>query len=349
MGTRAESDTHPEDVAKRDPALWARATQLVLQLCPPAETVVGLSGVGEVAFRTNLLERQACTAWWEDGQAYGESVALEYAGQTGVLLMEDRLALALVNAVLGVGMPPICGPLSRIERGILEGIVMAVLAKLSPTGTIRVRSGAGTVVAAAPPAGSFGVELLVRWRGEGWRACLLASDELLEQLWGMREARGAELQPWLELASTKVPRAQIAKAEPGDMVVFDETTALPPSGAWPVSVRWRSHAISARWLSDGLVVVAENGSGAQTAEAATHPDHRVAADSRATVAAIGDVSVEMSAGVLCPAVGASRRPSLVVRRGVPLLLRTGTSPWAYGELAEYSGAFAVSITRKLAG
>ena len=159
MGTRAESDTHPEDVAKRDPALWARATQLVLQLCPPAETVVGLSGVGEVAFRTNLLERQACTAWWEDGQAYGESVALEYAGQTGVLLMEDRLALALVNAVLGVGMPPICGPLSRIERGILEGIVMAVLAKLSPTGTIRVRSGAGTVVAAAPPAGSFGVEL----------------------------------------------------------------------------------------------------------------------------------------------------------------------------------------------
>lgn len=349
MGTKPESHTQPGAGEEQDPALLAGTTRLILRLCLPSEMVTRLFGVGEVVLRASPVERHACARWWNDGRSCGESVALECSGQAGVLLLESRLALVAVNSVLGLGMPPFGGPLSRIERGILEGTVAALLAKLGPANAVRVRPRVGAGTAVDPPVGSFGVELLVRLQGESGRACLLASDRFLEELWVMTEASKAEVLPWLELASTKVPSAQISRAEAGDTVVFDETPALSPSGAWPVRARWRSKVVPARWLPDGLVVVVGGSSGAPMPEAATRPDRRMDADSRTAMAPIGDASVEMSAGVLCPAVDVIRRAPLVVRRGGSLVLRTGNHPWAYGELAECAGVFAVSIRRKLAG
>jgi hypothetical protein len=349
MGTKSDLHTLPGDGAECDPALRAAGSQLVAQLCLPTRTVVQLASVGAVALRAGLVARSACAGWWAGDKSAGEAVVLDCAGHAAVLFLERRLAVGLVNAVLGLGVPPFGGPLSRIERGILEGTIATLLAKLAPLVTIRAEPAGWTATSAAPPAGAYGVELLVEVRGECGRACLMASDEFLGRVWPTREANAREVSPWLQVAVTRVRGAELAGVEPGDVVVFDETAALEPSGTWPVCVRRRETTIAARWLVDGLVVADQCGRDAQLAEAVTHPDRRASIAASPAAGAGQEAFVELCAGALCPAVDFTGRTLLVVRREAPLLLKRADLPWAYGTVGEFAGAFAVTVTQKLQG
>jgi hypothetical protein len=125
---------------------------------------------------------------------------------------------------------------------------------------------------------------------------------------------------------------------------------LSLAGEWPVRVRWGGNVVVARWLADGLVVAGESVASAPAGDAATRPERRAAAHPGPAAAVAEEaVSVEMSAGVACPTIDGGGGASLIVCRGEQVLLRAEDRPWAYGDVAEIDGAFAVTITRKLAG
>jgi hypothetical protein len=344
MSTRRESDGFPGAESTREEATRAAAKHLIAQLCLPVETVVRLPGAGDVVVRPRFLDRTACAAFWDGGRPAGEEVAIECAGQPGLLVIENRLAVRLVNAILGLSTPAFVGPLSRVERGVLAGTLATVLAKLELAPGIRL----GKEEVEGPPPGSLVIALSVGLRGERGRAWLTTSDEFLERVWATREPSHKAIAPWLELAVTRVPGSEMAGAEHGDRVVFDETAALSLAGEWSVRVRWGGNVVPARWLADGLVVSGESVASAAAGDAATRPERRAAAHAGPAAAVAEEaVSVEMSAGVACPAIDAAGRAPLIVRRGEQVLLRADDRPWAYGDVAEIDGAFAVTITRKL--
>ncbi len=342
MSTIGESDGLTGTGSARDPASRAAATRLIVRLCLPVETVLGLPVVGDVAIRTRLLDRNFRAAWLDDARPACAEVAIECAGQPGVLLIENGLAVGLVNALLGLSMPLLAGPLSRIERGVLEGTLVTVLAKLGLAPGVRLREEAPVPL----PRGSFAIEFSVGLRGESGRAWFVATDAFLDHLWALREPGRKTVVPWLELAATSVPDSEMAGVEPGDLVVFDETAAWPSDEAWPVRVAWGEVVVPARWLADGLVVAEESDAATPAGDAVTRPERRSEAKSGpATIAARGAL-VEVSAGLVCPSINGAAFAPLIVRRDESVLVRAGGCPFAYGEIAEVDGSLAVRITRR---
>jgi hypothetical protein len=265
-------------------------------------------------------------------------IALECAGQSGVLLVEQGLAVGLVNAVLGLAMPPFAGPLSRIERGVLAGTLATLLVDRGLTPGIRLGAGAG----ARPGPGTLVIALSVRLLGRDGQAWLAASDEFLAGAWATRGPGRGTFSPSLELAATTVAGSELAGAGPGDKVVFDETAALSPDEAWPVRVRRDGRSVPAWWSTDGVVLAADG----QAGDAATRPD-RPSAVHRAGVAA-SPGAVQVTVGCAGPAIDPAHPAPLVVRRDEPVVLKADGRAWAYGAITELDGALAVTITRKLA-
>jgi hypothetical protein len=310
--------------------LWAR-------LCLPAQVPVALP-IGELLIRPRLSERAAPRPRLESESHAGEVLALEVEQHPGVLLVERRMALGLVHAILGLPWPTLAGPLSRIERGMLEGTVATTLAHLGFAGRIRVCERARALT----PTGAFTIELSLSVRGsDGW-ACLMSSDEALRRLCTPSHARDLVTGPWLEVASTRVPAGDLAGAEPGDRVVFDETPALLATKCWPARLLWRGNTLAARWLNDGTVVIPQD-----TEEPTTKPVVR--SPGRTPLAKEMNASgrwVEVSAGSDCAALVAAGLGPLVVSRAESMVLRADGRVWAYGSVTETDQAFAVTITAK---
>jgi hypothetical protein len=249
-----------------------------------------------------------------------------------VLLIERRTALGLVNAVLGLSPPRLAGPLSRIERGVLEGLVATVLARLGLAGWV------GLVDRAPPPTGSFSIALSLGLGSESGWACMMASDEALTSLAASVDA-GRHEAPWLEVASTGVPAREVAGAEPGDKVVFDETTALSATNDWPARAIWRGRGAGVEWRTDGTVVARQGAEPHQLMRLTSCDANK--ADSFAMV--------EISAGADCASLANAGRQPLFVSRADPIVLKVNGRVWACGSPAEVDGAFAVVITRKTSG
>src|SRR5512138_1440406 len=184
-------DADARDVGASAADLWGR-------LCLPAQTRVGLP-LGELVIRPRLTRRATPGRPLERRTAMDEVVPLEVEQHPGVLLVESRMALGLVHAVLGLPWPTLAGPLTRIERGVLEGTVATALASLGFAGRIRL-CGRDQ---AQPPTGAFTVEVSLSIRGnDGW-ACLMTGDEALRGLCRLGgDPRQGPTTPWLELAST---------------------------------------------------------------------------------------------------------------------------------------------------
>jgi hypothetical protein len=194
------------------------------------------------------------------------------------------------------------------------------------------------------PAGAFALEISVGLAGETGRAWLVASDTSLERLWTTREAGGDEAAPWLEVARTRVPEHELAQAEVGDTIVFDEMAAHTPAAAWPVRVLWQGRALAAWWLADGVVGLAEEAA----PEAQTQSEPRQAArPPRAAGRAVA--LVEASAGVDIVAGAQSGHAPLIVSRGQPVGLKVGGHSFGRGNITQHEGAFAVVITQKASG
>jgi hypothetical protein len=335
------SSTPTSDAAGVGDTGWQAAVGYVLgQLCLPQEVVVSLPPAGTLRLRPKLVERRWCAVCADGSGAQGDAILLHCAGQPALLLVEPRTACGLVNAVLGLAQPLLAGPLSRIERGVLEGTVAAILAKLGRVLAIGMRGG----VPDSWPPGAFALEIAVGLRGEMGCAWLVASDLAWERLWKMREPGGDETAPWLEVAHTRVPAHELAQAEVGDTIVFDETAARSPEAAWPARVLWQGRALAAWWSAAGEVSLAED----SAPEAETQAEARRAGEPHQ--AAGGEVPwVEASAGVDIVAWELSARAPLVVSRGQPVGVRVGDRYFAQGEVTQHEGAFAMVITRKASG
>ena len=332
----------PGTGSARDPASRSAATRLVVRLCLPVETVIGLPVVGKVAIRTMLLDRNSRAPWLDGARLICAEVAIECAGQPGVMLIENRLAVGLVNALLGLSMPLLAGPLSRIERGVLEGTLATVLATLGLAPGVRLREEAPVPL----PRGSLALAFSVGLRGESGRAWFVASDAFLEHVWALLGPGRKTVVPWLELAATSVPDSEMAGAEPGDLVVFDEIAAWPLDEAWPARARWGEVVVPARWLADGLVVSEESDVANPAEDAVTRPERRSKAQSGPAMIAARGALVEVSAGLVCPSINGADFAPIIVRRDEPVLVRADGCPFAHGEIAEVDGALAVRITRR---
>jgi hypothetical protein len=304
----------------------------------PTEISVRIPGVGEALVRPTLFDRATARAWRDDGRPAAELIALECAGQRGVLFVENRLAVGLVNAVLGLAMPPFAGPLSRIERGVLAGTLTTLLVDLGLTPGIRLGEGAGS----RPGTGTLVLALSVRLLGRNGQAWLAARDEFLAGVWATRGSGRGAFSPSLELAATTVAGSELAGAGPGDKVLFDETAALPADEAWPVRVCRDGSSVPAWWLTDGVVVAADS----QAGDTLTRPD-RGPAVHRAG-AAVSPEAVQVTAGCECRTIDPAHPAPLVVRRSEPVVIKVDGRVWAYGAITELDGVLAVTITRKLA-
>ena len=338
MSTQREVERRSTVPSAGEEATRAAATHLIVQLGMPAEISARIPGAGEALVRPALLDRVAARAWRDDGWPAAELIALRCAGQSGALLVEQGLAVGLVNAVLGLVIPPFAGPLSRIERGVLAGTLATLLVDRGLTPGIRLGAGAG----ASPGTGTLVIAFSVRLLGREGQAWLAASEEFLAGAWATRSPGRGTFSPSLELAATTVAGSELAGAGPGDKVVFDETAALSPDEAWPVRVSRDVRSVPAWWSTEGVVVAADS----QAGEAATRPD-RAAVVQRVRAAA-SPGGVQVTAGYACPTIDPAHPTPLVVRRDGPVVLLVDGRAWAYGAIAEIDGALAVTITRKLA-
>ena len=343
MNTKREVDELPAVEASCKPAGQPAAMRLIVQLCLPDKWEVKLPGIGDVLIRPRLLDPESGKVAGRGGSSAAEMVALECADQMGLLLLDRRLAAGLVNGVLGSGMPPFAGPLSRIERGVVEGVLATLLARFGLAPGIRLRERVIDKV----PAAALVIACSVELRGEATWAWFAASAEFFGHAYAHRAPGRPTIVPWLELAATSVPGSEMAGARPGDRIVFDETAAFVPEGDWPARVGWADKSVLARWLADGVVVAEDGWPGVTRGDLATRPERRSDPDST-SASASGGVSVNVCAGIVCGAMDPSVCRPLVVARGAPVLLRAGRRAWAYGDLAELDGAFAVTITRMLA-
>jgi hypothetical protein len=275
-------------------------------------------------------------------------------------MVERGLALGLVNAVLGLPMPVVIRPLSRIERGILEGMIAALLSMLALAPAIRLVAGDRAVTELA----SLSIGISAEMRGLAGHAFLCGADEFFERAWA---AQGASLEAGkvlamlrVEVAHTRLSRSELGALLEGDAIVFEEFGALLPSDPWPVQVRLGEVVVPARAFPNGSITI-EDGVAAQAGhDARTRFEGPAAsgvglASELATQSREGSVSVEITAELGTIRIGEADRAGLLrdlrigIARPKQIHLMIGDTSWAEGEILALGGEFAVQVTRKLAG
>ncbi len=328
----------PTAGASHDSSVSVAAAHLIVQLCLPREAVLRVPGAGELTVRSRLLDRVPRSAGQARESTAEEAIVVDCAGSTGGLLLEARLAVGVVNGVLGLAPPPFGGRLTRIERGILEGTLATLAVELG-----------------LPPDVHFGGEPSC---SDGWREViafsvghlghgrLAMSDGFVERICCAWNSNARALAPWLELAGTEVAELDLAGATVGDKVVFDTVAARSANDDWPVLVRCGVSQALAWWRPDGQLVAREaQPDGDVTAQ--THPDRPAAmlrepgrrGDAKVT-------NVQVVAGYAGARCDSGRSPGLRLARDARVVLEAGGKPWAYGELSQVSGHLAVTLMRR---
>jgi hypothetical protein len=308
---------------------------LLAHLILPEAWKIDLAGLGTATLRIAGFNQQTTAALLGQARGTCEAFALPSMGP-GLLLVERRLACCLVSMVLGLPMPALASPLSRIERGIVGGLVAGALGKLGLGCGVHL---AWTEACEVGP-DAVALDLWASLDSEGGRIWLCATPSAL---W--RSCEGAALSSGsspavlqLELARTRLARSDVLTAAEGDIVVFEETAVLSSSSTWTLQVCCRGRRTSAVLDPDGSVWADE--------QAAT--TIRIVAG-QGVCSSAGEC-VEVTAEIAhAAAEDQPDRPSARSARGDGILLRVGESDWAEGALCEAGGRLAVRITRTLAG
>jgi hypothetical protein len=346
MGKQCEifGSEHRRDSRGRT-ALVRRLVRVFL----PAELTVHLSGLGDLVLRPVVVETDV--AWMGSLHRGCEGVRLECAGTEALLLVEKGFARHTVNALLGHAPAISDGPLSRIERGLFHGVLAALCARLGLISTV----GLCSEERQTPDSGLIVIEAFVELRGGAGRAWLCASAEFLAQILATQApaSKDPSAMVYLELARTLVPVAQLAAATAGDGLVFDEVAALPATDPWPIRIRNGGAAVSASLRPDGILAdgdVDDLGIITQ-AERRSARIHTPADPAKFSPGSTDTVEIVAELGrfqgvSLARLLGGA---PLDWVRGNPILLRLADTPWAEGEITAHDDAFAVRITRKLAG
>ena len=318
-------------------------------ICLPEEIVIELPGLGEVVIRPTVLENDG--AWLQNLRHACEEALLECANSAAQFLVERGFALHTVNAILGHGPVIAAGSLSRIERGILHGALVALSERLGLLPTIRPQVQENW----APSSDSIVVEVSLGLRGVVGRAWVCASNAFLAKILTTQAHHGpGQLQTrvFLELGRTWLPVSELAAANEGDVVVFDGVAALASADPWPAHIRRGDVVVPVSLRADGVVAAAVSGNDAKDRRSTTKLEQGpvrsstslapMRAEACAEIAAeLGRFRGAMLASLLCG------KP-LDGGRGDAILLRRSGTAWAEGELLAVDGELAVRITRKLA-
>jgi len=317
-----------------------------MRLCLPEETTVQLPGLGELGICPAVIEVEA--GWISTAGGSCEAVRLERDDGQLLLLVERGFALRTVNAILGCEAVVATGPLSRIERGIFDGVVAAVLSGMACPPDVRLHGGAGQF----SPTEAIVVELSLGLRGAAGRAWLCAEAEFLARTLASSARMLATVS--LELGRTAVPVSELAEAGEGDAVVFDGTAALSSAEPWPIQIRRGDVVLPALLRPDGAIGLSsiradERDYGTLTrvergpSRTAASCNQAAASDADRVeiVAELGRVEVAELARLLFGA-------PLDGSRSDRILLRLDDTAWAEGEIAAIDGELAVRIRRKLA-
>ncbi len=333
--------------SRRRKAVLRQVTRVFL----PHESTVELTGLGAVLLRPSLLEdgtvelsriRPSC-----------EEALIACVDTSALLLVEHPFALDAVNALLGCGQAPAPRSLSRIERGLLHGLLATLCTHLGLSSSVRV----GAQDCPLLVSDSVIIEIALRMGQCAGRAWVFATDEFLANVLITQAMTpvGSSSVLRLELGRTRVPVAGLADAREGDAVVFDGVAALPVEGAWPIHLRRGDNATPASLLADGIVAVEDaddrdDRTVTRVERRATHPHspfNPTLADAGTEIAA---EIASLDGGTLGALLGGA--PLDRGGRKGPcrsVLLRRADVPWAEGELLTVDGELAVRITRKLAG
>jgi hypothetical protein len=278
-------------------------------------------------------------------------VRIERAGTEALLLVEKGFALHTVNTLLGHAPAISDGPLSRIERGLFHGVLAASCARLGFISTV----GLCAEERETPDSDSIVIEASVGLRGGAGRAWLCASAEFLVHILATQApaSKKPSAMLCLELARTLVPVAQLAAATAGDGLVFDEVAALPAADPWPIRIRNGGAVVSASLRPDGILASGDvddlgivTQAERRSARIPTPSDPaKFSPGSTDTVEIVAELGRLQGASLARLLGGAP----LDWVRGNSILLRLADAPWAEGEITAHDDAFAVRITRKLAG
>ena len=334
-------------VSRQRRALVCRALRFWL----PAERSIDLPGLGALHLRPGVLDLEATPTWIADVRRSCEEVAIDCAGNSALLFIDTGFALHAVNAILGCESLAAAGPLSRIERGILLGVLAALSTPLCLSPDVRLSENGNQ----SSPAHPMAVEISLGLRGVAGRAWLCASEEFLNQ--SIREpTRGASQAALrLELGCTGIVRSELAASGVGDAVVFDEAAALSATEPWPVHVRRDREGMPASLLVDGTLVLASgdddgsrSGVTTQAERFSLRPSLTFAVPGGSKQGPCADVTAEIGGLRGVPLGALLGGVPLDLRRSDPILLRVDDVPWSEGELTAIDGALAVRITRMMA-
>jgi hypothetical protein len=240
-------------------------------------------------------------------------------------------------------------PLSRIERGILQGVLMALSTHLCLPPEARLCAD-GRQASLLDP---MPIAVSLRLRGVSGRAWVCASEDFLTKCLTLESPELAQAEVQVELACTSVPVSEMAAAKEGDAVVFDGATALSATAPWPVQIRRGKTAIPASLHPDGtLAIASEAFDSAVKAErsswrAPTLSDSGAGAAKKAFCVKMTAEIARLRRAALARII-LGKNP-LHIDRSDPILLRVDETPWAEGEVVAIEGELAVRITRRLAG
>jgi hypothetical protein len=300
-----------------------------------------------------VVARPQRTAWVSGraGRPPSSAVAVptDIAGYSVLVLLERMLALSTVSLVLGQAEPVAEGPLTRIEIGILHGVLALSAGRLVPA--LRRHP-----EIERPPTADQSIELELAvtvggFSGPAWvRASWRFFHDLLAEVY--RAQPSAQGQLHIEIGRTEVSSSALASAETGDTVVFDEVAPAPVVGDWAVTLRRNGQSLPAVLRPDGSLGPASQ------APAHASQDERTGSlsDGRSTPGPPPASPFHTVAASLRP-IGLGEIPMAAFLRGMPfgpvrtevVTLLVDDVRWAEGRLVELDGALAVRITRKLPG
>jgi hypothetical protein len=332
---------------------------VLAHICLPGEIVVQVNGLGSLVLRPTILGSRITKTHAESARSCCEVLTLECGEGFGWLLVERRLALQLVHTLLGVNAPTVSRPLSRIERGLLEGVLALLSARLGYSPALHLCTEATQSPISPIMAGAMTLEILIEFHGQVFHAWLCVNDLFITEAWTTWQGTSGQASTTfrLELARTRIPAADLAMAEECDWVVFEETAPLSPSDPWPVEIRRGRFVIPAHLHPNGSLQIKdidfddlEDDTDTKPERFAIHSNVGNEVKCRTSgagpfeeiVAEIGDY--QLSGNELAGLLSEGR---LKMGRNNLVNLRRQETPWAEGKLTEIDGEFAVRITRKL--
>ena len=323
---------------------WVRQ---VMRVCLPREKAVELTGLGALILRPAVPVTSA--AWLSGMRRSCEEVWIECAGTRALLLVEGAFALGAVNAILGYQSAVAARSLSRIERGILHGLLATLCARLGLLSTVRVCPEDRQTALPDP----LLIEISLTLREASGRAWLCATDEFLARILTTQATSlgRSSSAVCLELGRTRVPLSELADAREGDAIVFDGVAALVATDPWPIHIR-RGDIAAPAWLRPDGVLLGEDADD-RDCGVSTKVERRARISLAQPDAAVTDPGGEVAAEIArldgTALVGLLGGAPLGQGRGQSVLLRLADVAWAEGEILAVDGELAVRITRKLAG